>query len=139
MEVKNCERCKRLFNYISGHQICPVCKELLDKKLKKAKTYLLINPNATIDNVVINCDVEKDQVHQWIRDKKLNFSSKVNTGLTCKKCGTEIVSGRYCDKCKAYTINDLNILEASLNTNKEISPKMRYFNTKEETRKGFYR
>ena len=103
------------------------------------KTYLLINPDATVDNVVINCDTEKEQVQQWIRDGKLNFSSKIKSGLSCKKCGVDISAGRYCDKCKAYAINNLNVLGASLSNKKDTDSKMRYFNVKEDKKRGFYR
>ena len=35
MEVKNCKKCRRLFNYISGPSICPQCREELEKKFQE--------------------------------------------------------------------------------------------------------
>lgn len=129
MEVKNCKRCKRLFNYIFGQQICPVCREEAENKLKKVKKYLFVNQNATIENVMINCDVDEDQIYEWIRDERLSFPSKVNTGISCRKCGASITSGKYCNRCKAHVLGDLSTMGSHLQMSKaaDAEPKMRYF------------
>ena len=35
MNVRNCKKCNRIFNYIAGPTICPACKEDLEKKFQK--------------------------------------------------------------------------------------------------------
>jgi flagellar operon protein (TIGR03826 family) len=107
MDVKNCKRCRRLFNYIGGQPICPQCREELEKKFQEVKKYLFDNRNSTIKDVVENCDVEESQVRQWVREERLEFSSGIDAGVLCENCGTPISSGRFCDKCKASMINDL--------------------------------
>ncbi len=107
MDVKNCRRCRRLFNYIGGQPICPQCREELEKKFQEVKKYLFDNRNSTIRDVVENCDVEESQVRQWVREERLEFSSGIDAGVVCENCGAPITSGRFCDKCKASMINDL--------------------------------
>ena len=36
MNVVNCRRCGRLFNYVAGKYICPACKEALEDRLGRA-------------------------------------------------------------------------------------------------------
>ncbi len=107
MDVKNCRRCRRLFNYIGGQPICPQCREELEKKFQEVKKYLFDNRNSNIHDVVENCDVEEQQVRQWVREERLEFSSGVDIGVTCENCGAPITSGRFCAKCKSSMINDL--------------------------------
>ena len=108
MDVKNCRRCRRLFNYIGGQPICPQCREELEKKFQEVKKYIFENRGSTIRDVVENCDVEEQIVRQWIREERLEFSSGVDIGVSCEKCGAPIVSGRFCEKCKASMINELS-------------------------------
>ena len=107
MDVKNCKRCRRLFNYISGPYICPQCREELEKKFQEVKKYLFDNRGATIADVAENCEVEESQIRQWIREERLEFSSGIDVGVTCETCGAPITSGRFCEKCKASMINGL--------------------------------
>lgn len=108
MDVKNCKNCRRLFNYISGPPLCPQCREELEKQFQNVKKYLFDNRGATIKDVVENCEVEESQIRQWIREERLEFSSGVDIGVFCENCGAPIVTGRFCDKCKAGMINDLS-------------------------------
>lgn len=108
MDVKNCKKCRRLFNYISGPAICPQCREELEKKFQEVKKYLFDNRNATIKSVCENCDVEESQIRQWIREERLEFSSGVDIGAFCETCGAPITTGRFCEKCKASMINSLS-------------------------------
>ena len=107
MEVKNCRRCRRLFNYVSGQPICPACKEELEKKFQEVKTYIQDHKNATVQQVAEECDVEENQIRQWVREERLMFADGSASGIGCEVCGAPILSGRFCDKCKAGMINDL--------------------------------
>ncbi len=108
MEVRNCKKCRRLFNYISGPSICPQCREELEKKFQEVKKYLFDNRGATIPDVVENCDVEESQIRQWVREERLEFSSGIDIGIQCENCGAPISTGRFCEKCKASMINSLS-------------------------------
>ena len=138
MDVKNCRRCKRLFNYIGGPPLCPQCREELEKKFQEVKRYIFDHRGATIPDVVKDCEVDENQIRQWIREERLEFSSGVDIGVTCENCGAPISTGRFCEKCKASMINDLSSAgrrpeapEAPAPAKKDASPgnKMRFLNT----------
>ncbi len=100
MNVKNCRKCGKLFNYVSGSQVCPVCRDELEKIFQKVKKYIQENRGATIDQVVEECEVDAAQIRQWVREERLEFSGDGATGITCEKCGATISTGKYCQKCK---------------------------------------
>lgn len=107
MEVKNCRKCRKLFNYVGGQQICPNCRDELEKKFQEVKTYIQDHKNATVREVAEECDVEENQIRQWVREERLMFADGSASGIACEVCGAPILSGRFCDKCKAGMINDL--------------------------------
>lgn len=100
MDVRSCRQCKRLFNYVVGPFICPVCREELEKKFLEVKKYISDNPNCRMDEVTEACDVDEKQVTTWIREERLQFANAMAAGFGCERCGTGIRSGRFCDKCK---------------------------------------
>lgn len=108
MNVKNCRKCGRLFNYISGQQICPGCREELEKKFVEVKDYIRENKNCDVATVSEECDVDENQIRQWVREERLIFSGGVSTGIACEVCGADITTGRFCEKCKASMINSLS-------------------------------
>lgn len=107
MNVKNCRKCKRLFNYLSGPQLCPACRDELEKKFQEVKEYIRNNKGAHVQQVSEECDVDENQIRQWVREERLVFSDAAGTGMVCETCGTPIATGRYCDKCKNGLINGL--------------------------------
>lgn len=107
MEVKNCRRCRKLFNYTSGPQICPVCHEELEKKFVEVKEYIREHADANVNTVAKECGVDKNQIGQWIREERLIFAEGAGVDLTCEKCGASINTGRFCEKCKGEMANGL--------------------------------
>ncbi len=100
MNVKNCRTCGKIFNYISGPQMCPNCRSGLEEKFQRVKAYIRENPGAGIREVSENCEVETSLINQWLRDERLELSETSSLLLNCESCGQPIRSGRYCDKCK---------------------------------------
>lgn len=105
MNVRNCRKCGRLFNYALGPIICPSCKEQLDSKFKDVKEYIQKHPGCGMNEVARECEVETQQIQQWLREERLEFTQDSMVQLSCESCGTQIRSGRYCDKCKANLAN----------------------------------
>lgn len=138
MNVKNCRRCRRLFNYVVGPYICPQCREEIEKEFAVVKKYIEENPNKNINEVAEACDVDPQQVRQWIREERLQFSDDSAIGLECERCGVTIKSGKYCDKCKqemaagfnAAISNDLKHMNQndSEKAKRESAAKMRFLN-----------
>ena len=108
MNVKNCRRCGKIFNYVGGQPICPACKEELEKKFNDVKNYIRENPQSNISKICEDCEVDTNQLQQWIREERLVLSSDSGEGIPCEKCGTIIYSGKYCEKCKAELANGLS-------------------------------
>ena len=106
MDVRTCKQCKSLYNHITGPNLCPACKEALEKKFQEVKKYLFDHKGASVMQVSEECEVEESQIRQWIREERLEFSSGLS-GVLCESCGTPISTGKYCDRCKASMLNDL--------------------------------
>ena len=108
MNVRNCRKCGRVFNYIIGQTLCLACRDELESKFKEVKEYVQKNRGCTINDVAEICEVEASQIKQWIREERLEFTEDSMIGLACEMCGASIRTGRYCEKCKAQTLNGLN-------------------------------
>ncbi|MGN1180964.1 MAG: flagellar protein [Suilimivivens sp.] len=101
MNVRNCRGCGRLFNYVVGPVICPRCREEREAKFQEVKKYVSEHRGADIMEVSQECDIEPNQIRQWIREERLQFADDSPIMIACEGCGTMIRSGRFCDKCKA--------------------------------------
>lgn len=109
MDVRNCRKCGRVFNYApGGSKICPRCKDDLEIKFQEVKKFVQENRKANIPEICEACEVETGQLHQWIREERLVFSEDSAVGLPCEKCGKTIKSGRFCESCKVEMANTLN-------------------------------
>ncbi|MBP5152083.1 MAG: flagellar protein [Lachnospiraceae bacterium] len=105
MNVRNCKKCGKLFNYAMGPIVCPQCREALEEKFKEVKTYIEQNPHSGIHDVAEACEVEVAQIQQWLREERLEFTSDSMVQLVCETCGAQIRTGRFCDKCKNEMAN----------------------------------
>ncbi len=108
MDVKNCKKCGKIFNYISGPVICPQCVEKSEEDFQKVKEYITSNPGTTVAATADACEVEVAQIKQWLREERLTFSSAEGSDLTCEKCGKPIISGKFCDACRAAVSKGLS-------------------------------
>ncbi len=135
MQVMNCKNCGRLFNYISGQKVCPVCREELEKKFQVAKDYIRSTPHATVAMVAEECDIPESQVKQWVKEERLVFADASIAGIGCEVCGSPIATGRFCDKCKAQMMNDLGGAVKKPEVPKPVikqkdSPRMRFLDNR---------
>lgn len=135
MEVRNCRKCGRIFNYVSGPIVCQNCREATEKKFQEVKEYIRENITATVPQISKECNVETGQIQQWIREERLVFSEESNIGINCEKCGAMIKTGRFCDACKNSMANSLSnsirtqkAPEAPKKQEKDNSNKMRFLN-----------
>lgn len=133
MDVRNCRKCGRLFNYVMGPVICPHCKEDLEQEFQKVKSYVTNHPGCGMAEVTEECEVTPQQIRQWLREERLQFSEDSAVGLNCEKCGAMIRCGRFCDKCKAtmtHELQDVYHKEPAPDPKKRTDPhenaKMRY-------------
>lgn len=119
MEVKNCKGCGRLFNYLQGPPLCPACVADLENKFQQVKEYLRENPKAPLTKIAEDNEVSVKQIKQWVREERLTFTEESKITLDCENCGASILTGRFCDKCRAALQNDFS---GAINRPKKIEP-----------------
>lgn len=105
MEVRNCKECGKLFNYLGGRPLCPACRTKMEDKFQQVKAYIYDHRDADIHKVAEDNEVSVQQLRQWVREERLEFSESSQVGLACEKCGTMIRSGRFCKACKDKLAN----------------------------------
>lgn len=108
MNVRNCKKCGKLFNYVTGLPICQSCKEAAEKQFQNVKKYIRENPRADIKDIVEECEVERMQIQQWIREERLEFTEDSPIKIECENCGAMIRSGKYCEHCKSIMAKNLS-------------------------------
>lgn len=108
MNVRNCKKCGKLFNYISGMPICPECRDLAEQQFQNVKKFIREHPNADMKEVAETCSVETGQIQQWIREERLEFTDDSPIKLPCEGCGKMINSGKFCDACKNTMAKNLS-------------------------------
>ena len=108
MDVLNCRKCGRLFNYIHGDKICPGCKDKLEDVFQKVKAFVTEHRYCTMNDICEACEVDQRQIQKWIREERLEFADDSPIKLPCESCGTRINSGKYCQSCKNKLQNNLN-------------------------------
>lgn len=110
MEVRNCKRCGRVFQYINT-MICPLCLEKEQEDFNIVREYLSKHPNAMAIQIAEETEVDISTINRFLREGRLECDSIGDSGLTCERCGTSITSGKYCNKC----VNELQrgLMQAS--------------------------
>jgi methionyl-tRNA synthetase len=88
--------------------MCPLCREEREKKFQEVKKYIQDHRLASINDVSEDCEVEVNQIHQWIREERLQFAEDSPIRVNCEKCGAMIRAGVYCEKCKMEMANNLS-------------------------------
>ena len=108
MNLRNCSRCGKMFNYVAGPPICEPCKKAAEEDFQKVKQYIAENPHASLKQISEDNEVTTKQIQQWIREERLMFSKDSPIQLLCENCGEPITTGRFCAKCKTNMANTLN-------------------------------
>ena len=90
MNVKNCRKCRRIFNYVMGPILCPNCREAEEAKFQEVKKYVQENRRCGMQEVAEACDVSLNQIQQWLREERLVLSDDSPMGIGCEKCGVTI-------------------------------------------------
>lgn len=132
MDVRNCKSCGRLFNFLSGPQICPECVRKLEDKFQQVREYIRDNPKVPIATIADENEVSVKQIKQWVREERLEFSEDSQMGLECENCGKTIRTGRFCEDCKGKMANEMEgaikkkVIEAPKPKNNRDGNKMRF-------------
>lgn len=135
-DVRNCRRCNRVFNYLSGPPICQECKRQDEVNFKRVKEYLYDNPGASIIEVSKELEISVQQIKMYLKEGRLEIvGSDGNMILECERCGKSITTGRLCDSCSREFTNDIKSTVTQMGksaSNEEVSEKrshgMKYLN-----------
>lgn len=137
MPLANCKRCGAVF---SGFQkpLCPECVKKEEADFARAVEWLRENPSKTVKDLSEATGIASSDVLNWIRQKRITLAS-ASQYITCKKCGQQISSGNFCDRCKlelAREVDDnLNTVEKEKNASRPIGEHgMHYLPTERRTR-----
>ena len=133
MDIRNCRNCGRIYNYVTGPNVCPRCAQELEDKFQEVKKYIYDHPGTTVNEVAIENDVSVKQIRLWVRQERLEFSAATATGILCENCGKPIQTGRFCKHCKESMIHNLGSAythsgEIEQDKRSTGNPKMRYLN-----------
>ena len=104
MDVRNCKKCGKLFNY-NGESLCPACTKAMEDKFFEVRDYIYKNPTANMAIVAEENDIPLQQIKKWVRQERLTFSKDSGISIDCESCGKPILTGRYCRDCKGKMTN----------------------------------
>ncbi len=138
MNVRNCRRCRKIFNYSMGPLYCMKCRQELEEDFQVVKKFVQENPGCDIRIVAEECNVEPNQIREWVREERLYFSEGSNTGISCDRCGVMIQTGRYCNRCKSEMNNSFKSAmkpasspAPAQKTTTKANPKMRFLDSEQ--------
>lgn len=107
MDVRVCKRCKKMFQHVSGPNICPKCKQKEEDMFQTVKEYLRKNPGAAMSTVSEDTEVPISLIEGFLRQGRLEVTPDSPIALSCETCGAKIYTGRFCAKCSSNLANDL--------------------------------
>ncbi len=107
MDVRNCKKCGKIFNY-TGDSLCPACTKEMEEKFFEVREYIYKNPSAGMAVVAEDNDVPIQQIKKWVRQERLTFTRESGISIDCESCGKPILTGRYCKECKNKLKNNFS-------------------------------
>jgi len=120
MNVRNCTRCGKIYNY-DGFKVCRICRKEDELDYEMVKEYLRENPGADISQVHHATEVEHSKIIDFLRDGRLEVEDGGNLLLACESCGTSIRTGRFCDKCAGVLTKEMDrVIDSSRSKNPVI-------------------
>lgn len=128
MEVRTCAKCHQIYTvspFVAKKSTCPNCMRHLDAKFKEVRHYIRKNKDATVMDVSEACDVSIEQIQQWIREERIEYTESLKMTIECERCGAMIKKGYLCDNCQKETATNVkkiqNILESEKVKNEQIN------------------
>ena len=98
-EIKYCRECRKIFQYVTGPVLCPVCRKKDEEEFEKVRKFLREFPGANMQEVSDNTGVSPAKISRWLKEERLEVSEDSPVALNCEKCGVRIRSGRFCVEC----------------------------------------
>ena len=125
--IKNCINCNKIFDdYLDIYKTCPECREKEASLLRQVKDYLWDYPGTTESKLRELFGVSHQQVTKWLREERLEITPDSSIKLTCVRCGSMILKGKYCPDCARRVGEELNELKRELSPRSERESKQVY-------------
>ena len=100
MDIIQCKLCNMPFHSVGG-KICPACTEKIDRDFITVRDYIYENPNARIDKVSEETEVDRATILHLLKEGRLILDTPDSDGLLlCDICKKPISTGRMCNECK---------------------------------------
>ncbi len=125
-DVRNCRKCGKVYTYIGGPPICPVCIEQDEADFRRVKEYLYQYPGASMTEVSTVLDVSAEKITRYLKDGRLEIVGDTNLILECEGCGKPIRTGRYCNECQNGLTKDLKNTARQMSELTSNNPKPRH-------------
>lgn len=107
MELRTCEKCRRLFYYLAGDCFCTDCRKDVDAAFRKADLYVTGRHDTSIAQVSTECDISVPQIETWVKEEKLHTIDEQKVYSVCEGCGKRIPTGNFCKLCKYKLMNGI--------------------------------
>ncbi|MDF2821739.1 MAG: hypothetical protein K0R15_2180 [Clostridiales bacterium] len=133
MDVRNCKNCGRIFNFVGGMGICPICTKEVEDKFQDVKKYIRETPKASLTQISEDNEVSLSIIRKWIKEERLIFTADSLVGIECESCGTMIRTGKYCERCKQEIANTMG----NAYQKPQVEPEKPVFKTSTENRMRF--
>jgi len=131
MNVRQCRRCDKLFQY-QGNPNCPNCVRALDDIFVKVRDILYSTPHIEIEELCEQTGATRENIVAWLREGRLLADPKGPKLLNCESCGQPIHTGRFCGTCAQTVSNQLR------DSAQMLSPKEpKDFTGQQKAKRGF--
>lgn len=98
MDIRNCKKCGKIYGY-DGFSTCRECRKEQELSFQKVKEYLHEFPGASVGEVEEATGVDGKEIMEFLRQGRLEMDPSSSIALSCERCGTKILTGRFCDRC----------------------------------------
>lgn len=98
MNIKNCEKCGKIFNYI-GRDFCPECLGAEEQQFEMIRNYIRKHPGCDLQEVTQNTEIPVEKVLHFLREGRLTGGID-SADLKCESCGRPISYGKICERCQ---------------------------------------
>ena len=116
-KLKNCQICGKVF-MSTGGKLCPAC---LDKQADDEMLvieYVRDHPKCKVHEIIEATGVNEHIIRRLIEEGRF-IQEGVEYSYPCKKCGTQIVRGKFCEKCMSEMQEQLQGVQNKIQEQRE--------------------
>ena len=107
MDIRNCAKCRQVFNYVNS-SLCPTCTKEEEEIFESVRKYIIDNPKCTMIEVAEATEVSVKKITKYIKDGRIEISQGMHGELECELCGVPISKGKFCDSCVVKIGQDMS-------------------------------